>query len=173
MLNVEGINQLADDLVRDDARYNQSYWGQDTKYVNDPTPESPFFGTACGTVACLAGFCMARKIGVTEFNKVAAIYPGISGDSARFYGAQQLGIPFEAVIFNNIGDWPSDLRQEYRNAKPRGRVLVALKALQRLRPDGSIDPDPDVVHTPLKQLNALLEEKAYCESAKEASDDQV
>jgi len=45
---------------------------------------------------------------------------------------------------------------EYESNGPTWRVIAALKALQRLLPDGTIDSNPKKVHTRLPQLAALL-----------------
>jgi hypothetical protein len=72
-------------------------------------------------------------------------------------GVEQLGLSLSyPQIFHAIGLWPEDLIDEYTSNGPRWRVIAALKALQRLLPDGSIDPNPKAVHTRLPQLNKLL-----------------
>jgi hypothetical protein len=142
-LNKAGIRQLADDLVANKKRYNQQTFGDKED---------------CGTVCCLAGFCSIRSVGLRKFNK------WIDDESdpvidPRGDGAKQLGIPRNADLFDYVDSWPSDLGEEYRENGPRGRVIVALKALQRMREDGSIDPDPKKVHTKLPQLKELLASK--------------
>jgi hypothetical protein len=86
-------------------------------------------------------------------------------DESILSGIKQLGLPqpdkdensiASPKIFCSIDEWPKDLREEYESNGPRWRVIAALKALQRLLPDGSIDPDPKAVHTRLPQLNKLL-----------------
>jgi hypothetical protein len=48
---------------------------------------------------------------------------------------------------------------EYRSASTaKERVIVALKALQRLLPDGSIDLNPKKVHTRIPLLKTLRED---------------
>lgn len=147
MLNRQGILQLADDLIADSSKYDQNYWGS---HFEDQS--------ACGTVACLAGFCMSRAIGVTKFNELAKVAFGVDGSAARGFGGAQLGIPRNAGIFHQADLWPSDLYREYQmNSEAKSRVVVALKALQRLRDDGSIDVNPNAVHTFIPQLLVLQE----------------
>ncbi len=139
-----GIRLLADDLVANKKKYDQNTFGD----VED-----------CGTVACLAGLCHMREIGVRKFNKLAR-YGEVDSFACITSGERQLGITNAKTIFNTISAWPSDLKDEYYENGPLGRVVVALKALQRLKPDGSIDRMRAAVHTRLPQLTKLLKEQA-------------
>ena len=154
-LNRKGILLLADDLVAHKKMYDQD----ELSSVGE-----------CGTVCCLAGFCFRRKIGPRMFNKWAK-----EDDSGRHLytaneafdaGGEQLGVGWRGGnIFAGISNWPDDLENEYYENGPRGRVVVALKALQRLRSDGTIDPDPKKIHTRLPQLKALLATKKKAKTA--------
>lgn len=153
-LNKKGIRLLADDLVANQKRYNQGTFGSKDE---------------CGTVCCLAGFCYAREIGYRKFSSLARKWsdPADGFDLCVPAGYAQLGIPSGRdprtktlpSIFSGLWRWPDDLQDEYRSNGPRWRVIAALKALQRLLPDGSIDPDPNAVHTKLSQLTKMLKEK--------------
>jgi hypothetical protein len=143
-LNTRGIRQLADQLVANKKLYEQGTFGVKTD---------------CGTVCCLAGFCYLRKIGSRKFNALVT-KEELEGDDCVKAGKKQLGIKASSpVIFQGLGTWPADLEREYRQNGPRGRVIVALKALQRLRGNGNIDSNKEAVHTRLPQLKALLAAK--------------
>lgn len=153
-LNKAGILQLADDLVAHPKLYAQHTFGQKE---------------ACGTIRCLAGQCLASEIGMRKYNKLVQKfwsceedYVGEFTNSCIASGKKQLGItttkPYP-TIFDTINEWPLDLQKEYYEATtPKQHVIVALKALQRLRPNGTID-NKDVVHTEIPQLASLKEGK--------------
>jgi hypothetical protein len=153
-LNKAGIRQLADDLVANKKMYDQDDFGSREE---------------CGTVCCLAGFCYRHEIGARKFTLWAKDEDHKNDDCIKS-GLKQLGLPViksdyswieveSPQVFGMINIWPDDLEDEYYENGPRGRVIVALKALQRLREDGTIDPDPKKVHTKLPQLKALLATK--------------
>jgi hypothetical protein len=163
MLNKENILELAKLLSCDSERYDQSTFG---RYEREESEE------ACGTFCCMAGFLHAKKIGLEEFNNTARRMR-ISGStenrnfaiSCVRSGAEALGIPLKEMgdtpinpqIFQFVGSWPDDLQNEYRAVQCKGgssktRVRVALKALSRLREDGTIDPDPNAIHTEIPEL---------------------
>jgi hypothetical protein len=141
-LNTRGIRRLADQLVANKKLYEQHTFGAKTE---------------CGTTCCLAGFCYLETIGSRKFNALVKSEE-LNGDDCLKAGKKQLGIKASSspVIFQGLGAWPVDLAEEYRQNGPRGRVIVALKALQRLRGNGNIDPNKKAVHTRLPQLKALL-----------------
>lgn len=145
-LNKKGIRLLADDLVARQKMYDQSTEGGIE---------------ACGTVCCMAGLCYVRKVGLRAFSRM--VKNGVIGMNVHRYSEKLLGLPVPEYGFSNIFGyvcaWPADLRKEYESDGPRWRVIAALKALQRLLPDGSIDPDPNAVHTKLSQLTKMLKEK--------------
>lgn len=145
-LNKKGIRLLADDLVAHKKLYNQNVEGR-------PDP--------CGTVGCLAGFCLARKLGRREYIK--RVESSFIGVEAHQSGRDQLGLPEPNIgrlqIFDFLWSWPQDLQDLYKSNGPRCRMIAALYALQRLREDGTIDPDPKAVHTRLPQLKKLLAQK--------------
>lgn len=142
-LNKKGIRLLADDLVAHQKRYNQ-----DTRIAERTA--------VCGTVCCQAGFCAARKIGTRKFNQWVKNGADEGELDVFAIAGEQLGVSGGAEIFNFLWHWPQDLRNEYNYNGPRWRVIADLKALQRLLPDGSIDPDPKAIHTRLPQLKSLL-----------------
>ncbi len=139
-LNKAGIRLLADDLVANKKMYDQDTFGDREE---------------CGTFCCLAGFCYRREIGARRFT-LWAKNEDKDTDLAKDAGRKQLGLKDDIDIFNLFAYWPDDLVEEYESNGPTWRVIAALKALQRLRDDGSIDPDPKAVHTRLPQLKALL-----------------
>ena len=148
-LNKKGIRLLADDLVAHEKMYDQNTYGQ--RYTNK---------NACQTFCCMAGLCKVRKIGLRAFNKLASDWHARNsgGSECAPAGKEQLGledIDFPQ-IFDDIYRWPRDLYQEYESNGPRWRVIAALKSLQRLLPDGTIDENPKAVHTRLPQLATLL-----------------
>lgn len=151
-LNKKGILQLADDLVAHKKQYDQEVFGR----VDD-----------CGTFACMAGLCKWREVGTKAFKKLAKnwIMPSDGIFECKDAGCAALGIKVKldypgqtklGEIFSNIFDWPDDLQEEYESNGPTWRVIAALKALQRLRVDGTIDRDPKAVHTKLPQLTKML-----------------
>ena len=159
-LNKAGIRQLADDLVAHKKMYNQQTYG--TKVSKSDDEED------CGTFACMAGICLWRQIGARKFNKLAAgwLHPSSGGPDCMPAGLKQLGIAVESYLgaapqlFEPVCEWPKDIRDEYESNGPTWRVIAALKALQRLRVDGTIDPNPKAVHTRLPQLTKLLKSAA-------------
>lgn len=140
-LNRKGIMLLADDLVAHQKRYMQETWGKKTD---------------CGTVCCLAGFCYLRKIGLRKFESELRF--DLDDGAVRDAGCGQLGLRMINFpqLFCPVDQWPSDLSDEYQSNGPRWRVIAALKALQRLRLNGTIDPNPEKIHTRLPQLAYLL-----------------
>lgn len=146
-LKKKGILQLADDLVAHKKMYDQEQFGK---------------ADACGTFACMAGMCLWRKIGPRKFNALAKQwhYASNGAEECKEAGYAQLGLGKPLYIFvdifSDINYWPDDLADEYRSNGPQWRVIAALKALQRLLPDGSIDLDPTAVHTRIPQLKELL-----------------
>jgi hypothetical protein len=149
-LNRAGIRALAADLVAHHEKYDQGYYGM--------------YNASCGTVACMAGFCLQKKIGVTKFNKLVSNGTLFSRDAIeagieqlfKNYANDQGGSP---VIFAFSSSWPTDLAIAYSLAgTPKAKVIVALKALSRLKPNGYIDSDPKAIHTPLSVLTKLLKE---------------
>lgn len=146
----KGILSLADMLVN-----NMKGYDQDT-YANT---------SSCGTVGCLAGFCYAEQIGVRTYNKLAK-NEEVRGDLCVEAGNKKLGLTGDdPAVFGSIDLWPTDLRQEYfdaaeyptKKARSRGKVVVALKALSRLKKNGSI-AGPGTLITDIPQLNKLLKE---------------
>jgi hypothetical protein len=163
-LNKKGIHQLADALVAEQKRYDQDTFGE-RKYI----------GATCSSVCCLAGMSFALQIGNRSFTaKVKAAenerYDGDFNAECEEAGRKQLGLktPEEEFsdIFRSIYDWPNDLSKDYHANGPKWRVIAALKALQRLRPDGSIDPNPDAIHTRLPQLKKLLAQKSEADATR-------
>ena len=142
VVNREGILKLAADLVDNWQRYDQDTFGEDRE---------------CGTVCCMAGFCLINEVGTKRFNQINRDEPFNLPVMARRAGARQLGIPFGALLFYDTIYWPSDLRREYRERKGKCRIVAALKALERLRGDGSIDPRPTAIHTHIPLLDELAD----------------
>jgi len=158
-LSKKGINQLADDLVRNKKRYNQNRFG----IIR--TKSKGFDKEECGTFCCLAGFCYLAKLGSLRlFQKEVKLGIEKFENNCKRAGRRQLGLSKDAdkfpQIFLSLSEWPDDLQDEYESNGPEHRVITALKALQRLRPDGTIDRDPAAVHTKLPQLEKLLEKVA-------------
>lgn len=148
-LNREGILKLADDLLAHRAMYDQNVFGK---------------RSACGTVCCLAGLCLLNEAGEERFGgrrrRLTPPRTQSALDKTCMAGARQLGIPADCTLFSGAISWPFDLADDYRCATtPDARVVVALKALQRLREDGSIDDDPNAVYTPIPQLGLLAKPK--------------
>lgn len=145
-LNKKGIRLLAADLFKHKKLYDQNTEG--TAYE-------------CGTVGCLAGFCLARKLGRREY--VWQVKHGFVSIEAHRSGQAALGLPKlntgRLQIFDFLYAWPQDLQDIYNSNGPRCRVIAALSALQRLLPDGTIDPNPKAVHTRLPELKKLLAQK--------------
>lgn len=156
-LNQEAIVGLAEDLITNVKRYDQDIFGNKTD---------------CGTTCCLAGLVRLRKIGIIKFNRELKDFKerGFStgfGDRCIEDGCSLLNLPLEQeddgeggetirtpAIFEIADFWPYDLATEYLESENDAqRVTVAIKALQRLLPDGDIDAE-DVVHT---DLSAQLE----------------
>jgi hypothetical protein len=150
-VNRKGVLALADKLTQEAKLYDQHTFG---------TPKA-----ACGTVCCLAGHAYALEIGAKQFNKEAKLDSRGIG-SNNFYlncveaGKKLLGLNTDLEmndltdrIFGTEDDWPDDLYNEYDGATTsKQRVIVALKALSRLRVDGTIDPDPKKIHTKIPHL---------------------
>jgi hypothetical protein len=161
-LNKKGILQLAEDLISHRKRYDQNNW------VSYRDKESGYPKSECGTVCCMAGFCYMRKVGVRKFNSLVKkeetrnyeiVSSGISQLGIKYSGpdwTDRLGGPDWPIIFGGDDAWPSDLSDGYDSSEDQDRYIVALKALQRLLPDGSIDPDPKAVHTRIPQLKEIL-----------------
>jgi len=151
-LNQAAIVELAEDLIANVEKYDQDLFG---------------CKSVCGTTCCLAGLVRLRKIGIRAFNKEVIEFKKngfSSGFGARCIsdGNEKLGLPervdiydpeHEVIppqIFEPSDFWPYDLYSEYSDAgNDSQRVTVALKALQRLLPDGDIDEDENAVHTDL------------------------
>jgi hypothetical protein len=162
LLNKKGILKLAADLIANKKLYDQ---------------EQFVAVEACGTFACMAGFCYARQVGPRAFKKAIKtiafdedgfLNPEFAKTCAEA-GVSQIGLPpiigrvenFRVPpIFNNTGWWPEDLMEEYESNGPTWKVIAALKGLQRMLPDGKIDLDPDAVHTKIPQLKVLLAAEA-------------
>lgn len=160
-VNTEGVLELADVLVHNYNKYEQEEFGSTS---------------ACGTTCCLAGFAYAMKIGVRKFNAIVkrlhnAEYNGNSYNDELTKpciaaGSALLGVPNNIgsedypelpQIFDKTRFWPEDLRIEYDNAETgKQKVIVALKALRRLKADGEIDDNPDTIYTVIPQLDKLL-----------------
>jgi hypothetical protein len=164
MLNKQGILELAEIMVCDHKRYNQSKFGEETGQEESET--------TCGTVCCMAGFAYAKKIGLENFNKeVRFQYNSESfllsdGTSVSGFtydcitaGKEMLGINENVAsprIFGYSSAWPRDLADEYTSTgDQKKRVLVALKALSRLRENGTIDSNPKNIHTEIPQIKEL------------------
>lgn len=153
-LNKKGIRQLAKALVA-----NQEFYNQDTFPV--PSEE-------CGTVGCLAGMCYRLSVTERTYQKNVKTWEDMSDgdDKCRPAGIKLLGLNFDnhwklPQIFQSIENWPVDLQKQYKSDGPKWRVISALKALQRLLPDGTIDKDIKAVHTSLKPLlDKMLKTKA-------------
>jgi hypothetical protein len=143
-LNKKGIRQLADDLIAHPKRYDQNTFGA----INE-----------CGTVACLAGMCLWRKIGTRAYRKLVEDWRehNLDHDKCLEAAGAQLGVDASfSMLFGDIWGWPEDLQEVYNSSAPDGPVRAALMALQRFLPDGKIDLNPKAVHTRLPQLKALL-----------------
>lgn len=149
-LNKKGILELAADLVAHKKRYDQGTFGM---FRSSESHDREL----CGTFCCLAGFCYSAEIGAKKFNALVKADVDVERQSLRA-GKKQLGLHKKfPVIFKGIDDyWPADLYEEYFENGAKGRVIVALKALQRLLPDGTIDQNPKAVHTRIPQLKELL-----------------
>jgi hypothetical protein len=142
-LNKQGIRRLADMLVANKKLYSQQTFGRQNE---------------CGTTCCLAGFCLLEEVGRRKFKTLIG-KDDFAKDCTKA-GRKLLGIrTSDPALFNSLDCWPEDLASEYWANGPRGRVTVALKALQRLLPSGRIDPDPKAVHTRLSQLKLLIKGK--------------
>jgi hypothetical protein len=156
-LSKAGILWLASELVAHQKKYYQNRF---IKYYKKGADEE-----FCGTVCCLSGFCYLDEIGARKFNKLAKDAIDIQTPAVAA-GIKRLGLDFDIgpsgwscpVIFMGLADWPKDLQEEYYSNGPRWRVIAALKALQRLLPDGSIDSNPKAVHTKIPALAKLLKE---------------
>lgn len=132
-LNKAGIEQLKADLRAKPKRYNQDSFGKIT---------------ACGTEMCMAGHCLARKLGLRRFN--AKLKKGeINGrfdQQSIDAGIKQLGIRKYCFpqIFRPPQEWPFDISNRYsyaeNNHDHKAMVEVACEALDRLEIDGSIGP---------------------------------
>ena len=143
--NREGILSLADDLIKHARLYNQEVYGN-----IEP----------CGTVRCMAGQCLANEIGSKEFIKRVKAGESLWPDAVEA-GKRQLGLSLakhkHPLIFLDHYSWPNDLTHEYNEAKTNiGKVIAALKALSRLRIDGTIS---SMVQTRIPQLTALLKDQ--------------
>ena len=158
-LNKKGILQLADDLIAHRKRYDQGCWGSVRTKDQGNKPSE------CGTFACMAGFCHIRKIGIRKFNQKARTNQNIVSYHVVPSGVEQLGIDWDLAklegyevpqIFSSEESWPDDLHDEMDETPTKDQYIVALKALQRLLPNGDIDPDPKAVHTRIPQLKAIL-----------------
>lgn len=155
-LNKAAIRSLASNIYAQAKKYRQ----------NTLTSRE-----ACGTTCCMAGFCKAEEIGTKEFNKLAKKFylDDRTQESIDFYdscmeaGVKTLGIKSSNTtpnIFETTWSWPTDLRQEYFDAKTnKGKAIVAIKALSRMNPDGSIDDNPKAVHTRIPELSNYLRAK--------------
>ena len=147
-LNKRGICELATMLVNSREMYNQNTFGS----------KHP-----CGTVCCMAGLCYVKQVGIEAFNTLLSEKNGNISDECLEAGIKLLGIESDSdfpLLFGMPGVWSGDLRDEYYQAETgRDRVIVALKALQRLQEDGSIDPNPNAIHTHIPQLQKLLKER--------------
>lgn len=166
-LNTAGILHMADMLVANIKQYDQEYFGQ--------------YNEACGTTCCLAGMAYASEIGTGKFNRLAKTYYGHSkyvekvANPSILSGLNLLGLPevkedapFEGLkvpqIFDKPRWWPEDLRQDYNAATTqKQRVVVALRALSRLLPDGRIDEDPKAIHTEIPYLFLERTDDDNCE----------
>jgi hypothetical protein len=169
-LNRKGILELADMLVVNKKFYDQDRFGK---------------VEACGTFCCQAGFCYLSQVGKKNFNKeVKAAFVEASNPNFRSFvehcinaGITKLGLALPAYeyfdedtpqIFSDVEfSWPEDLVEEYQSNGPTWRVIAALRALSRLKVDGTIDENPKAVHTRIPQLKALLDaEKAKKKAGK-------
>ena len=130
-MNQDGINTLAADLLATLESTSHLTYDQDE------------FGTEaeCGTVCCMAGLCLIRKVGRAASSGVISVFWGSA--SSLEAGVEQLGLVtnvLSPIIFSGASNWPKDLsRRYYAAANSRlERVNVALDALARLNEDGSI-----------------------------------
>lgn len=157
MLNKQGIRDLAADLVANGVLYNQRTFG-----------DLIHGGSECHTEACMAGFCLIREIGLQKFEALLKLDEADHGSRvpAKSFaaGKKQLGVKPRGKdgleLFCEAVDWPYDLQLAYGKAKThRTRARVAIHALQRLLPDGTIDKNRKAIHTPLKRYLNKLERK--------------
>lgn len=134
-VNKKAIEQLKADLRRYARRYDQSTFG-----ATDPE---------CGTVMCMAGFCLWRKIGGKKFSETVRKATFLSHayrefiKEAKVAGREALGLTrAEPLIFQSTERWPIDLRTRYLAARLEGdhraMVEVACDGLDRLNENGSI-----------------------------------
>lgn len=134
MLNYENIERLKAAMRAEPRQYNQSTYGS--------------VRPSCGTLQCMAGFCMILELGSQEF-----IF-SINGNGTRHAatahaaGRRFLGLSDEPDssqgIFSPARCWPDDLYHVYCCVcgSHREQVEVACRALDRMHEDGRIDPDP-------------------------------
>lgn len=149
-LNRKGIMKLADALVNHQKKYDQNAFGKRTE--------------DCGTVCCLAGFCYIEEIGTRAFNKEVKLANDYSiaggetfAENCMDAGRRQLGIRDKwPQVFQELGEWPTDLYEQYQSNGPRAHVIAALMGLERLQVNGKIGKK---VRTKLPQLKAMLAKK--------------
>jgi hypothetical protein len=144
-LNKEGIAQLKFDLRSNAERYSQDTFGQ--------------LSAECGTVCCMAGWCLRREIGEQEFAYVVLNLIWVARDTWQrkciFVGARQLGITLlpdtgticrgVPQIFMGHSHWPLDLGRRYSdamtafpNSDHHAMVEAACDALDRMDEYGNI-----------------------------------
>lgn len=131
MINKANVELLKADLRANARRYDQSTYGE----VDDE----------CGTVGCLAGFCLMRAVGDAAYGWL--VKSGDIDEFARTAGEEFLGVgtSFKSIdrsIFDPGDWWPRDLAERYaaaEDAQDRAAMVeVACDALDRLQDDGTI-----------------------------------
>lgn len=132
MLNYENIERLKAAMRAQPRQYNQSTYGS--------------IRPACGTVQCMAGFCMILEQGAAEFISSVQVWRHTHAGAAASSGRRFLGLTHgkepPEFIFSPARFWPSDLYDAWCFGHSRAQVEVACRALDRMHEDGRIDPDP-------------------------------
>lgn len=156
-LNKEGIETLKRDLRAEAARYDQSTFGSDR--APKVTGES-----LCGTVCCMAGFCLQRRLGRAEFDRrVTSSITAMERawrleeacqersdfvDACLTAAVEQLGLEYAGFSFGGLppvlagmGGWPADLHKRYHDAWLAGdhaaKAEAACDALDRMDDRGT------------------------------------
>lgn len=133
MLNYEGIERLKVAMRASPEQYRQHTFG--------------IRSGACGTVQCMAGYCMILLYGAKEF---VCSLGDVTHASACILAARRLlgisaGEPWR-WIFNGASAWPADLFRDFSRAGDTqdyaAQVEVACRALDRMHESGAIDEDP-------------------------------
>lgn len=156
MINVDGRQQLIEDLEKYSPHYNQMTFAEFTD-------EGPIPGNECGAVMCMAGLCYLRQVGWDKFlAELKYLDQDVFMRNCLKAGKAQLGLAanpegarlveeFNAVrttipqIFDSVEMWPIAFSRPYREASDRGdyagmaeAAIVALKAMDA---DGKLQED--------------------------------